>query len=50
MKVTLLKSEKSVIQFDSTQEHKFSPGTLVSSCSNTGLMKGGLTGRLGRVA
>ena len=33
--------EKSVVQFDFTKHHRFSPGTPVSSCSNTGPMWGG---------
>ena len=41
IKVTFLTCEKSVVQFDSTRHRRFSPSTLVSSCSNTGPMKGG---------
>ena len=33
-------SEKNVVQFDSTKHRSFSPGTSVSSCSNTGPMRG----------
>ena len=37
IKVTLVTCEKSiVIQFDFTKHHRFSPGTPVSSCSNSG--------------
>ena len=38
---TLVTREKSVVQSDSAKHHKFSPGTPVSSCSNTGPMTGG---------
>ena len=41
IKVTLVTCEKSVVQFDSTKHRRFSPGTLVSSCSNTGPVRGG---------
>ena len=41
IKVTLVTCEKSVVQFDSTKHHRFSPGTPVSSYSNTGPMRGG---------
>ena len=39
IKVTLVTCEKSVVQFDSTEHRRFSPGTPVSSCSNTGPVK-----------
>ena len=35
IKVTLLKCEKSVVQFDSTKHRKFSPGTSDPSCSSS---------------
>ena len=37
--VTLATCEKSVVQFDSTKHRRFSPGTLASSCRNSGPMK-----------
>ena len=40
IKVTLVSCEKTVVQFDSTKHRRFSPGTPVSSCSNTGPMRG----------
>ena len=40
-KVNLVTCEKSVVQFDSTKHRRFSPGTPVSSCSNTGAKNGG---------
>ena len=39
LKVTFVICEISVDQFDSTKHRKFSPGTPVSSCSNTGPMR-----------
>ena len=39
IEVTLVTCEKSVVWFDSTKHRKFSPGTLVSTCSNTGLVR-----------
>ena len=42
IKVTLVTCEKIVLQFDSTKHRRFSPGTLVSSCSNTGPTRNGL--------
>ena len=33
--------EKSIDKFKSTKHRRFFPGTLASSCSNTGLMRGG---------
>ena len=50
LSLTLVTCEKSDVQFDSTKRRRFSPGTPVSSCSNTGPMRGGLTGPLGRTA
>ena len=41
IKVIFVTCEKSVVQFDSTKHHRFSPGTPVSSFSNTGPMRGG---------
>ena len=41
IKVMLITCEKTVGRFDSTKHRRFSPGTPVSSCSNTGPMKGG---------
>ena len=41
LKVTLVTCEKSVVQFDSTKHRRFSPGTPVSSCHNTGPMRVG---------
>ena len=49
IKVILVTCEKSVVQFDSTKHRRFSPGTLVSSCSNTRPMRGG-PGPPGRTA
>ena len=40
-KITLVICDKSVVQFDSTKHRRFSSGTPVSSCSNTGPMRGG---------
>ena len=37
----LVTCEKSVVPFDSTKHRRFSPATPVSSCSNTGPMRGG---------
>ena len=45
VKVTLVTCEKSVVQFDSTKHRRFSLGTPVSSCCNTGPMRGGPLGR-----
>ena len=42
IKITLVTCEKHVTQFVSTKHCRFSPGTPVSSCSNTGPMRGGL--------
>ena len=39
IKVTLVTCEKRVMQFDFTKHRRFSPCTLVSSCSNTGPMR-----------
>ena len=39
--ITMVTCEKSVVQFVSTKHRRFSPSTLVSSCSNTGPMRGG---------
>ena len=41
IEVTLVTYEKSIVYFDSTKHRRFSPGTQVSSCSNTGPMRGG---------
>ena len=41
VKITLVTFEKSVVQFVSTKHRRFSPSTPVSSCSNTGSMRGG---------
>ena len=41
IKVTLVTCEKSVVQFDSTKHRRFSPGTPVFSCSNTGPRRSG---------
>ena len=41
IKVTFVTCEKSVVQFDSIKHRRFSPDTPVSSCSNTGPMRGG---------
>ena len=41
IKVTLVTCDKSVIQCDSFKHRRFSPGTPVSSYSNTGPMRGG---------
>ena len=41
IKVTFVTFEKNVLQFDSTKRRRFSPGTPVSSCINTGPMRGG---------
>ena len=41
IKVTSVTCEKSVVQFDSTKHRRFSLGTQVFSCSNTGPMRGG---------
>ena len=35
IKIALAVSKKSVVQFDSTEQRRFSPGTPVSSCTNT---------------
>ena len=43
IKVTLVTCEKSFVKFDSTKHRRFSPGTPVSSCSNTGPTMGGLS-------
>ena len=40
-KVTFVTCEKSVVQFDSTKHHMFPLGSLVSSCSNNGSIRGG---------
>ena len=40
-KVSSFTRGKSTVQFDSTKHHRFSPGTPVSSCSNTGPMRDG---------
>ena len=49
-KVTFVTCEKIVVQFDSTKHSRFSPGTPVSSCNNTGPMRGDLTGPVRRTA
>ena len=36
MKITLATCEKNVVKFDCIKDHAFSPGTLDSSCNNTG--------------
>ena len=41
IKVTFVTCENNVVQFDPTKHRRFSPGTPVSSCSNTGPMRGG---------
>ena len=41
IKVTFVTCEKSAVQFDSTKRRRFSPGTPVSSCINTGPMRDG---------
>ena len=41
VKVTFVICETSVVQFDFIKNHRFSPGTPVSSCSDTGPMRGG---------
>ena len=41
IKITLVTCEKSVVKFDSTKHRRFTPGIPVSSCSNTGSMRGG---------
>ena len=41
LKTNTTKYETSVVQFDLTKHCRFSPGTPVSSCSNTGPMWGG---------
>ena len=41
IKINLVTCEKSVAQFVSTKHRRFSPGTPVSSCRNTGPMRGG---------
>ena len=39
IEVTLVTCEKYVVQFDSTKNHRFSPGTSVSSSRNTEPMR-----------
>ena len=41
IKFTLVTCEKSVVQLDSTKHRRFSPGTPVSFCHNTGTMSVG---------
>ena len=50
IKVTLVTCEKSVVQFVSTNDHRFSLGTPVSPCSDTGPMRGGPYSTLERTA
>ena len=38
IEVTLVTCEKSVVQFDSTKHRRFSPGTMVFSFTDTGIM------------
>ena len=40
-KITLVACEYNLVQFDPTEDCRFSPGTPVSSCSNTGPMRVG---------
>ena len=40
IKVTIVICEKSVVQFDSTRNRRFSPDAPVSCCSNAGPMRG----------
>ena len=41
IKVAFVTCEKSIVQFNSTKLRRFTPGTPVFSCSNTGPMRGG---------
>ena len=50
IKVSLVRCEKSVAEFDSTKHRRHSSGIPVSFYSNTGPMKGGPTGSLRRTA
>ena len=40
IKITFVTCEKSIVQFDSTKQRRFSPGAPVSSCGNKGPIRG----------